>query len=147
MKQNFVNGVLRNIIIINLILCLCYSQSKKIVTSGNVGADVIKVVNLTQNFVIESDINPEHYILGPSDKLGVNIVTDDNTTFILSITPTGDLWIPQVGAVHISGLSLSQAKKYVENFVREHSFTNAKVELVILNLRSFLPSLNWIFSE
>ena len=37
-----------------------------------------KVLRLPETFVIESEIDPEIYILGPGDKIGLSIITSAN---------------------------------------------------------------------
>ena len=127
------------IIVLGSLLSISFNQKSKLnIPQQKVGPDIIQVVNLSEKFSIEAEINPDIYILGPGDKLGLNIVTSENTTFILTVTPTGDLWIPQVGSIHISGKSINDAKSEVSDFVRKNAFTNADIELVILNVRTFI---------
>jgi len=50
-------------------------------------------VRLSENVLpLEMTINPDSYILGPGDELGLNILTSENFTFPLRVTPTGDLF-------------------------------------------------------
>lgn len=86
---------------------------------------------------LEMTINPANYILGPGDELGLNILTSENITFPLKVTPTGDLFIPAVGIVHVEGLNLSVAARNVEEFIHANAYPNAQVNLVLLNVRYF----------
>ena len=65
-----------------------------------------KLIRLPEAFIIETQIDPETYILGPGDKIGVSIITSSNMVYILTITPTGELWIPDIGPIYISGKNL-----------------------------------------
>jgi len=114
-----------------------YNQNKNVGIHVDPGDEIIRVVNLSEKFAIETQIDSDQYILGPSDKLGLNIIGSENKTFILSVTPTGELLIPQIGAIHISGISITQAKLEIDDFVKDNAFTNARVELVLLNIRTF----------
>ena len=125
------------IIYINLIICFGYGQNAKLGIHVDPGDDIIRVINLTEKFSIESQIDPDEYILGPSDKLGLNIIGSENKTFILTITPTGELLIPQIGVIQISGKTVAQAKLDIDSFVKNNAFKNARVELVLLNIRNF----------
>jgi hypothetical protein len=60
-----------------------------------------KVLRLPETFVIEPEIDPQTYILGPGDKIGLSIITSANMAYVMTITPTGYLWIPDFGAIHI----------------------------------------------
>ena len=96
-----------------------------------------KVLRLPETFVIESEIDPELYILGPGDKIGLNIITRDKIAYVMTITPTGDLWIPDVGAVHISGMNIKTAEVRVSEYIKENRFKSADITLIILNIRHF----------
>ena len=60
---------------------------------------------------LESAISPNEYILGPGDELGISIIMGENLTLPTKITPTGDLFIPSVGLVNVSGQTLDEARK------------------------------------
>ena len=96
-----------------------------------------KTFKFPEAFVIESEIDPELYILGPGDKIGLNIITRDKIAYVMTITPTGDLWIPDVGAVHISGMNIKTAEITVTQYIQDNRFKSADVILVLLNIRNF----------
>ena len=58
---------------------------------------------------LEGAISPDQYILGPGDELGISIIMGENLTLPIKITPTGDIFIPTVGLVNVSGLTLNNA--------------------------------------
>ncbi|HTP12486.1 MAG TPA: SLBB domain-containing protein, partial [Bacteroidota bacterium] len=62
---------------------------------------------------LEGAVNPEKYIIGPSDIIAVNIWTLSPVSLDLTVTPEGSLIIPTVGEVSIGGLSLKEAKNTV----------------------------------
>ena len=72
-----------------------------------------KLVKLTESLVLEHHIEPESYILGPGDKLGLNIISSVNLTYIITVTPMGYLWIPDIGTVHVAGFSIPDAEENV----------------------------------
>ena len=96
-----------------------------------------KVLRLPETFVIESEIDPEIYILGPGDKIGLSIITSANMAYVMTITPTGKLWIPDLGAVHISGMNIKSAEAKVAQYVHDNRFKSADVILLVLNIRHF----------
>ena len=96
-----------------------------------------KVLRLPETFVIESEIDPQTYILGPGDKIGLSIITNANMAYVITITPTGYLWIPDFGEIHISGMDIKSAEAKVKQYIHENRFKSADVTLVILNIRHF----------
>ena len=96
-----------------------------------------KVLRLPEVFVIESEIDPQTYILGPGDKIGLSIITNANMAYVITITPTGYLWIPDFGEIHISGINIKSAEAKVKQYIQENRFKSADVTLVILNIRHF----------
>ena len=86
---------------------------------------------------IEGAISPDEYILGPGDELGISIIMGENLTIPIKITPTGDIFIPSVGLVNVSGLTLNTARKKVTSFITENAFPSAKVNIALLNIRKF----------
>ena len=88
-------------------------------------------------FAFEEKIDPDAYILGPGDELGLNILTTGNMTYPLKVTPTGDLFIPAVGVVRLAGYTLTEAFDIVEDYIHAHAYPGAKVNLVLINVRIF----------
>jgi polysaccharide biosynthesis/export protein len=80
---------------------------------------------------LEAPIDPDKYVVGPSDILGVNIWTVPPLSFILTVTPEGTLIVPSVGEIHVSGLKLALAKERVLSEIRKrYLFGNPTVTLL-----------------
>jgi len=92
----------------------------------------------TKSLPLEKAIDPDKYILGPGDKIGLNILTSESLTIPLVVTPTGDLIIPSVGVLPVAGDTLAQVVKNVRAFVKEQAYPNSKVTLALTELRTFL---------
>ena len=92
---------------------------------------------MTEAFIIETEVNPETYILGPGDKMGLSILTSANIVYILTITPSGELWIPDIGPIHISGNNIPDAEIKVAKYIHKNRFKTSDLSLVILNIRQF----------
>ena len=115
------------------IISITFSQNLQ-----NLGLDnQDKVLRLPEVFVIESEIDPEIYILGPGDKIGLSIITSANMAYVMTITPAGELWIPDLGVVHISGMNIKSAEVKVAQYIHDNRFKSADVILVLLNIRHF----------
>ena len=96
-----------------------------------------KLVRLPEAFIIETQIDPETYILGPGDKIGLSIITSSNMAYILTIIPSGALWIPDIGPIHISGNNTPDAETKVTKYIHENIFKTSDISLVLLNIRQF----------
>ena len=96
-----------------------------------------KLIRLPEAFIIETQIDPETYILGPGDKIGLSIITSSNMAYILTIIPSGALWIPDIGPIHISGNNIPDAEIKVAKYIHENRFKTADISLALLNIRQF----------
>jgi len=92
---------------------------------------------LIKSYAIENIVEPNAYILGPGDVIGINILTQTAQSFSLPITPTGDLFIPASGSCHVAGLNLTEAKKVVTNFILQQAYPKALVHITLLQVREF----------
>ena len=90
-----------------------------------------------QQFILEKPIDPAQYILGPGDKLGITIVADKTINFDVIIAPTEELLIPGIGIVELKGLTLLEARKKIDAYIKENAFQNAKVAVGLKNIRTF----------
>ncbi|MDR1122410.1 MAG: SLBB domain-containing protein [Dysgonamonadaceae bacterium] len=70
----------------------------------------------TSNLTFEPNLRlptPENYVLGPDDELIVNVFGLSEDNYRLVISPEGAIHIHQIGLIHISGLTIAQAKKLI----------------------------------
>ncbi len=100
--------------------------------------DVQTMQSFEESFALEEKIDPDEYILGPGDELGINILTSENITFPLKVTPTGDVFIPSVGVIHVNGLTLNRAIETIEDYIHREAYPGAKVSVALVNVRTFL---------
>ncbi len=88
-------------------------------------------------FALEGAIDPNNYILGPGDKLLLNILTIENINMSLVVGPAGDILIPSVGTFYVAGKKLSTTITEMEKSIGENAYPNAKVTLSLLTVRKF----------
>ena len=99
--------------------------------------DSDKLLRLSETFIIETKIDPKTYILGPADKVGLSIMSTSHLTYILTVTPSGQLWIPEIGIVAVSGLIIPDAEIKVQQYIQDEKYNTAEVSLILLNIRKF----------
>lgn len=78
------------------------------------GRDIFNNKNLS----FEPSMNiatPQNYVLGPGDQLILDIYGAAQETITLTVSPDGDVTIPEFGPVHVSGLTVSAAQKRIHN--------------------------------
>ena len=86
-------------------------------TSGKrvFGRDIFNNKNLTFEPVMNI-ATPQNYVLGPGDQLIVDVYGDTQRSEQLTVSPDGDVNVPEYGPIHVAGLSVSAA----QNKVRSH---------------------------
>ncbi len=71
---------------------------------------------ISSDSVMESPIDESQYRLGPGDQLSVNIIVGEADLTISNqylVGADGKIFIPNVGAIYLSGLSLNEAKNKI----------------------------------
>ncbi|MCJ7507345.1 MAG: SLBB domain-containing protein [candidate division Zixibacteria bacterium] len=117
---------------------LCWGQGV------GVNLDTIRTLSTPElrpeELALENAIDVDAYIVGPGDELTVNLWGEVNFTHVLSITPEGTILIPRVGSLYVSGLSLRNAKKQIEEEIAQR-YRNAEVTITLTNLRKLKISV------
>ncbi len=78
------------------------------------GRDIFNNKSLTFEPVMNI-ATPQNYILGPGDQLIIDIYGASQETHTLTVSPDGDVTIPEYGPVHVSGLSVSAAQSRIRS--------------------------------
>ncbi len=139
---------MKKIIIIIIISSFIYAQNIGNIfseESNNFDAKSMQLnqdIDLTSNesltyTPVETSINPDSYILGPGDLLGINILSTKNLSLPIRINPVGEILIPSVGVLNVSGISLSDAKKMISDYIVKSVLKNALVNVTLLDIRRF----------
>lgn len=139
---------MRKILIIILILSFTYAQnignlfsndSKESEISSMKSSqdiDLTNIKNLTYT-PIEKSINPNTYILGPGDLLGINIISTQNISTPIRVNPVGEIMIPSMGILNVNGISLSNARTKISDYIIDNKLKNAIVNVTLLDIRRF----------
>ncbi|MDP2690309.1 MAG: SLBB domain-containing protein [Deltaproteobacteria bacterium] len=77
------------------------------------------------------------YILGPGDELRVSIWGKMNAEFTALVDREGNLSFPQLGVIHLSGLTFAEAREFLEKeFSRLYLASEVKMNVSMGSLRS-----------
>ncbi|GAB3898637.1 SLBB domain-containing protein [Larkinella knui] len=63
--------------------------------------------------VFQPNVNiatPKGYVVGPNDQLNINIYGFSEATYQTTVNPDGFIYVQRVGPIHVSGLTIEQAK-------------------------------------
>jgi len=85
---------------------------------------------------LEKPIDPNEYVVGPGDLLGINIGHEISSMFEVQITPEGKLLIPALNPVDVQGLTLTQAKEKISEAMKA-KYLNRDITVSLIRLRRF----------
>jgi protein involved in polysaccharide export with SLBB domain len=85
---------------------------------------------------LEEAIDPDAYILGPYDRLLVNVIGTESKTFSMVVLPEGDVFIPSVGAIRADGLTLNEFRASLEGEINRF-FKNIEIFCYLQEPRVF----------
>lgn len=108
--------------LIFLLAAFSFAQSKK---SDNQKSQTIQPSGF---------INADAYMVGPGDSLYVLIKGMDEVAWKLSISQEGTIYIPKVGEINVRSNSLSEAKKKIEQAIKEF-YKNVTVFVSLAEIR------------
>ena len=78
------------------------------------GRDIFNNRSLT--FEPQMNIStPQNYVLGPGDMLIIDIFGDTQKSEQLTVSPDGDVTVPEYGPIHVAGLSVAEAQQRVRS--------------------------------
>lgn len=89
-------------------------------TSASIGAKRIFGRDIFNNksLTFEPAMNiatPQNYVLGPGDQLIIDVYGASQETVTLTVSPDGDITVPDFGPVHVSGLTVSAAQSRIRS--------------------------------
>ncbi len=68
---------------------------------------------------LEHTIVPSDYLVGPGDRFIISILGSEPYLELMTITPTGDIVIPEVGMISVVGLSAEEACRQILAYLKE----------------------------
>jgi protein involved in polysaccharide export with SLBB domain len=85
-------------------------------------------------------VDPSEYVVGPGDMLQLNLSGGVTRSWDALILPEGTLYVPSVGPVRLTGLTLVEASRAVHHRL-SREYRGVAVDLRLLRPRSFLVKL------
>ncbi len=78
---------------------------------------------------------PTPFVLGSGDKLTLNVWRHDNLERSVQIDPAGNIYLPLVGEMKASGLTIPQLRKEISSRLSKY-IVNPQVDISVSNLKS-----------
>ncbi len=139
---------MKNSIFILLLFSIGFNQDignifpKETSNSENQSINQIQDLNLTNNqnltyTPVENPIDPDTYLLGPGDLLGIDILATKNFSMPIRVNPVGEILIPSIGVLNVNGVSLKAAKNQISNYIVNNVLRNAIVDVTLIDIRRF----------
>jgi protein involved in polysaccharide export with SLBB domain len=69
--------------------------------------------------VLETEINPDEYIVGPNDEFQISIVSTQSVDLKVIVNPESSLLIPKIGMVQLRGKTLNESYKIIKQEVNK----------------------------
>lgn len=103
------------------------------------GRDIFNNKNLT----FEPQMNiatPQNYVLGPGDKLIIDIYGASQESLSLTVSPDGDITVPECGPIHVSGLTVSSAQARIKSRLGEY-YSSSDIKTTVGQTRTILVNV------
>ena len=103
------------------------------------GRDIFNNKSLTFEPVMNI-ATPQNYVLGPGDQLIIDIYGASQETHTLTVSPDGDVTIPEYGPVHVSGLTVSAAQSRIRSRLGSY-FESSDIKASLGQTRTILVNV------
>jgi len=110
-------------------------------TSGKkvFGRDIFNNKSLT----FEPQMNiatPQNYVLGPGDQLIIDVYGDTQKSEQLTVSPDGDVTVPDYGPIHVAGLSVSAAQSKVRSHLGTY-YESSDIRVTVGQTRTIMVNV------
>ena len=103
------------------------------------GRDIFNNKNLTFEPVMNIS-TPQNYVLGPGDQLIIDVYGDTQRSEQLTVSPDGDVNVPEYGPVHVAGLSVAAAQRKVANSLGTY-YESSDIKVTVGQTRTILVNV------
>lgn len=98
------------------------------------------------NFILDKEIDPNSYILGPGDQFDLFIGGLLQKHIPLTVLPDGNLLVPELGAIKVSNLTITEAKQLLHKNLKKMYKTN-EIEFILIYMRKFRTFISGLVSK
>ena len=103
------------------------------------GRDIFNSKNLS----FEPQMNiatPQNYVLGPGDQLIIDIYGASQESNSLTVSPDGDVTVPDFGPIHVSGLSVASAQKRIRSKLGSY-YQSSDIKVTVGQTRTIMVNV------
>ena len=83
---------------------------------------------------------PQNYVLGPGDQLIIDVYGDTQKSVQLTVSPDGDVTVPEYGPIHVAGLSVASAQKRVRKSLGSY-YQSSDIKVSVGQTRSIMVNV------
>ena len=83
---------------------------------------------------------PQNYVLGPGDQLIIDVYGDTQKSEQLTVSPDGDVNVPDYGPVHVAGLSVSAAQSKVRSHLGTY-YESSDIRVTVGQTRTIMVNV------
>jgi len=105
------------------------------------GIETLKKLSKDKVKLMESEVEPELYKLGPGDKFTIHIMTSKSMLIETDITPDGFLVIPDAGMISLKNLTLAEGRDSIRNLIRK-SYKTDNIGITLSDIKEFKVSVS-----
>lgn len=103
------------------------------------GRDIFNNKSLTFEPVMNI-ATPQNYVLGPGDQLIIDVYGDTQRSESLTVSPDGDVTVPDYGPVHVAGLTVAAAQSRVRSHLGEY-YSSSDVKVTLGQTRTIMVNV------
>ena len=83
---------------------------------------------------------PQNYVLGPGDQLIIDIYGASQESNTLTVSPDGDVTVPDFGPIHVSGLSVAAAQKRIRSRLGSY-YQSSEIKVTVGQTRTIMVNV------
>lgn len=123
------------------------SEDEKSLFEEKKGTEFLPGIQIDpDNFILDKEIDPNTYILGPGDQFDLFIGGLLQKHIPLTVLPDGNLLVPKLGAIKVSNLTITEAKQLLQKNLKKMYKTN-EMEFILIYMRKFRTFISGLVSK
>ncbi|MFH1453368.1 MAG: SLBB domain-containing protein [Armatimonadota bacterium] len=116
-----------------------FNQDKiKIFNENIIKVSKLRLTQEMDKFI--QNVDPRDYVVDTGDKIKVDIYGPLSEEFILIVNPSGDLFMPEFGKIHVAGMTLKEVKHQLTVFLNKF-YRDCKYSIELVGVRTFKVSV------